>query len=138
MGKIITAALLLVIITFLGCKKDNVTDASSNGNIPVIANTSNALAFTLAANSYTANTEYDLTFTTDSLACSIIISNQTLGSASLTIVDSNNSVVYSNAQLSNQVFAYTQANKGIPRKIKINFSNYTGSFSFALAKSGKS
>jgi len=138
MGKIITAALLLVIITFLGCKKDNITEASSNGNIPVIANTANAFAFTLAANSYTANTEYDLTFTTDSLACSIIISNQTSGSASLTIVDSINSVVYSNAQLSNQVFAYTQANKGIPRKIKINFSNYTGSFSFALAKSGKS
>ena len=138
MGKIITAALLLVIITLLGCKKDSVTDASSNSNIPVIANTANAFAFTLAANSYSANTEYDLTFTTDSLACSIIISNQTSGNASLTIVDSNNSVVYSNAQLSNQVSAYTLANKGIPRKIKINFSNYTGSFNFALAKSGKS
>jgi hypothetical protein len=133
MNKIIIVTLLVATICFVGCKEDTSTNSMS-ANIPVVANTTNAFAFTLVANSYTSNAEYNLSFSTDSLSGSIMISNQTSGNASLTILDSNNSIVYSDSLLSNKVVAFTQASKGIPKIIKLAFSSYTGTLIFALSR----
>ncbi len=131
--KIIIIALLAGTIFFVGCK-ENILTNSTSANIPVIANTTNAFAFTLIANSYSSEIEYDLSFSTDSLSYSITVFNQTSGDGSLTILDSNNSIVYSDTLLINKVVAFTQAAKGIPKTIKLTFNNYTGTLSFALSR----
>jgi hypothetical protein len=136
MKKIIIVTSLVITICLLGCKEDTSTN-STPANIPVIANTTNAFAFTLVANSYTSNSAYDLTFSTDSLACSITVTNQTSGNASIKILDSTSSIVYSDSLLSNKVLAFTQANKGIPKSIKLAFNNYTGTLVFALSRNKK-
>jgi hypothetical protein len=133
-----TSIVLFLLLTtyFLGCNKNNITNPmpTSTNNIPIIANAPNAFSFVLAANSYTSSTDFNVSFTTDSLACSIVISNQTSGNASLAILDSNNAVVYSDSLLNNQVLAFTQANRGIPKLIKLDFTGYTGTLSFALSR----
>lgn len=131
--KLIIIALLAGTIFFVGCK-ENILTNSTSANIPVIANTTNAFAFTLIANSYSSDIEYDLSFSTDSLSYSITVFNQTSGDGSLTILDSNNSIVYSDTLLINKVVTFTQAAKGIPKTIKLTFNNYTGTLSFTLSR----
>ena len=131
--KIIIIILLVGTIFFVGCKENILTD-STFANIPVIANTTNAFAFTLVANSYTSDIEYDLSFSTDSLSYSITVFNQTSGDGSLIILDSNNSIVYSDTLLIDTVVACTQAAKGIPKTMKLTFNNYTCTLSFALSR----
>jgi hypothetical protein len=138
MKKIIIVTSLVITICLLGCKEDTSTNSTSTpANIPVIANTTNAFAFTLVANSYTSNSAYNLSFSTDSLSCSITVANQTSGNASLKILDSTSSIVYSDSLLSNKVLAFTQANKGIPKSIKLAFNNYTGTLVIALSRNKK-
>ncbi len=134
MKKIIIVTLLAITICLFDCKQDTSTNSAS-ANIPVIASTTNAFTFTLVSNSYTSSLAYDLSFSTDSLAYAITITNQTSGNASLIIFDSNSSIVYSDSLLSNKVLAFTQTNKGIPKNIKLAFNNYTGTLVFALSRS---
>ncbi len=133
MKNAIIVIMFLATICFVGCKQDTSTNSPSS-SIPIIANTTDAFAFALVANSYTSSTEYNLTFSTDSLSFAITVSNQTTGSASFIILDSNSVVVYSDSLLSNKVLAFTQTNKGIPKIIKLNFNNYTGTLNIALAR----
>jgi serine protease inhibitor len=134
-----TILLWVLMVWCVGCKDNTSSNnpAVVNGtNTPVIANTSNAFAFTLTANAYTANTVYDVSFSSDSLACSLTIAHQTTGAGSLIILDSTNSLVYSDSTLSNKVVALTQSNKGIPKSIRMIFNGYTGTIYFALSKNG--
>ncbi len=133
MDKIIVATLAVAIMCFAGCKENTSTNPRST-NIPVVASTTNAFAINLTANSYTSNAEYGLAFSTDSLSCSIVVANQTSGNASITISDSSNSIVYRDSLLANQVLAFTQAGKGIPKLIKLVFNNYTGTLDLALSR----
>ncbi len=136
MNKIILVTLLVTTICFIGCKDDATTN-STPSNIPVVANTTNAFSYSIVANSYSSSTDYNLTFTSDSLSCTITVTNQTLGNASVKILDSTNSIVYSDSLLSNKVVAFTQANKGIPKTLKLTFNNYTGTLIFALSRNKK-
>jgi hypothetical protein len=126
----------MLVCLFAGCKKDSTTspETGANANIPVIANTMNAFALNVTAQSYSATIEYVLSFSTDSLACSLTVVGQTLGNGILRVADSTNSTVYADSSLQSKVAASTQTGKGIPRKIKVVFNNYTGIISFAMAR----
>lgn len=140
MNKLIVPTLLLLTCIFAGCKKDSTGNPVSGNtsiigmNTPVVANTQNAFSLTLTAESYSSTATYNLSFSTDSMACSLTVTGQTTGNASLRITDSNNSVVYVDSLLNNQVAAFTQAGKGIPKSLQLIYSNYTGVLTFALAK----
>jgi hypothetical protein len=125
---------IVLVLVLAGCKKDGTVDPSA-ANIPIIANTQNAFALDLVATSYTSNAVYPLSFSTDTLACSLTITGQTTGTGSLRIIDSNNSTVYSDTTLSNKIVALTQMGKGIPKNITLVFNNYTGIINFALSRS---
>ncbi len=140
MNKIIASTLLFLTCISAGCKKDSSGNPVSGNapiigmNTPVVANTQNAFSINLTAASYSSTAAYTLSFSTDSLACSLTVTGQTAGNASLRITDSNNSVVYVDTLLDNQVTAFTQAGKGIPKSLQLIYSNYTGVLTFALAK----
>jgi hypothetical protein len=144
MNKIVVSALLLLTCIIAGCKKDSAGNPVSSNtpiigmNTPVVANTQNAFSLNLTAESYSSTATYTLSFSTDSLACSLTVTGQTTGNASLRITDSNNSVVYVDSLLNNQVTAFTQAGKGIPKSLQLIYSNYTGVLTFALAKNNTS
>ena len=135
--------LSLLVLILVGCKKDlsvNPTGTTTPvdqiiANTPMIANTHNAFVLELVATAYTSNTVYPLSFSTDSLSCSMTITGQTTGNGSLRIIDSNSSTVYSDSTLSNKIVALTQAGKGIPKNITLVFNNYTGIINFALSRS---
>ena len=119
-NKILFITLILITGYFFGCTEETVLEPPYT-NTPVITSTANAFAFTLAANSYSANTVYELYFTSDSLAFSIVVSGYSSGNGSLTIMDVNSSTVYSESLQGNNVHAFTQTNKGIPKKIILLF-----------------
>jgi hypothetical protein len=144
MNKIIMSSMILLAGMIAGCNKDAVTDPTNNNlqilaNTPVIASTLNVFSFTLTARSYTASSQYDLSFTTDTLACALTVTGQTSGNGILRIIDSNNSVVFADSALGNKVLASTQTGKGIPKNVKLIFIDYTGTINFALSRnaSGK-
>ena len=134
MKKVLLIPLLVFTVYFLGCDEDNSLNPTYS-NIPVIASTSNAFAFTLVANSYSADHEYELSFTTDSLAYSIIVSVYSSGNGSVTILDSNGSNIHAESLQGNKVVAFTQTNHGIPKKVKLAFNRFSGTFNFALSRS---
>ena len=89
----------------------------------------------LAANSFSGNMEYELAFTPDSLTYSIVVSNYQSGSSSLTVLDGKDTTVYTEPLQSNKVLAFTQTNKGIPKRIKFLFNEFFGTINLGLAKS---
>ena len=134
MKKLLLISFLVIAAYFAGCKEDTTVNPPYS-NTPIIASTNNAFTFTLAANSYSANVEYELSFTTDSLAYSIIVSGFSSGSGSLTMMDSNSSNIYVETLRGNKVVAFTQTNHGIPKKVKLVFNGFSGTFNFALSRS---
>ena len=126
-----------------GCNKDSVLGPGSNqipidqiiANTPVIANTQNAFAFELVAAAYSSSITYPLSFSTDTLACSLTITGHTSGGGFIKIVDSNNTTVISDSTLGNKIAAFTQSGRGIPKTISMVFINYTGNINFALSRS---
>jgi hypothetical protein len=127
-----------------GCNKGATIDPTSNNlqvitNTPVIASTLNVFSLSLNAKSYTASSQYDVSFSTDTLACALTVTGQTAGNGVLRIMDSKNSVVYADSALGNKVIASTQTGKGIPQNVKLIFVDYTGTINFALSRnaSGK-
>ena len=137
MNKLSVAVVCVIVAFAAGCKKNDSVN-SPNDNIPVIANAANAFTFDLSATSYTGNQQYTLLFSTDTLACSITIVGQTSGTGSLTIADSNYVIVYADSALTNQVLAFTQSGKGIPKHFSMTFNNYTGVITFALSRATSS
>jgi hypothetical protein len=144
MNKIIMSSMVLLAGMMAGCNKDAVTDPTNNNiqvltNTPVIASTRNVFSITLTAKSYTASSQYDVSFTTDTLACALTVTGQTSGNGILRIIDSNSSVVFADSSLGNKVLASTQTGKGIPKHVKLLFIDYTGTINFALSRntSGK-
>jgi len=144
MNKILMSSIVFLASMIAGCNKDAAIDPAINNlqvitNTPVIASTQNVFSLTLTAKSYTASSQYDLSFSTDTLACALTVTGQTAGNGILRVIDSNNSVVYADSALSNKVIASTQTGKGIPKNIKLIFIDYTGTINFALSRnaSGK-
>jgi hypothetical protein len=134
MKKIVFVLSLAITICLWGCK-DNTSTNPTFTNYPVAANTTDAFSYTVTADSYTTTAAYDVSFSTDSLACSITVTNQTSGNASLKITDSTNATVYSDSLLTNKVLAFTQTHKGIPKNIQLAFHQYTGTLVFVLSRS---
>ena len=134
MNKSILWGLASLTAVFTSCQKENTVNSPVT-NIAVVANTQNAFSFTLPASSYSATLDYSLSFTTDTLACSLTVTGQTTGSGSLRIADSNYSTVYADSMLTNQVVAFTQTGKGVPKRINMVFAGYTGTVTLALSRS---
>ena len=126
--------LLILTFCFAACTEDTSVN-SENSNTPVIASTQNAFAYTLVANSFSNNTEFDLDFTSDSLAYSLVVTGYKSGNGSIAVIDSNSSNIYSETLQSNKVIAFTQTNHGIPKKFKIALNGFTGTLVFSLARS---
>jgi hypothetical protein len=125
---------LPLLFTF-GCAKDNdiITPYS---NIPVVAYTQNAFAYTLVAHNYSATADYDIDFNSDSLAYSLVISNYKSGDGQVAVfMQPQSSYVYAEQLNSNKVISFTQNGISVPRKIHFEFDNFSGSISFSLAKS---
>ena len=135
MKKPIFISLLSLAAYFFSCTEETVLEPPY-ANTPVIKSTTNAFSYVLAGNSFSGNMEYELAFTSDSLAYSIVVSSYKSGSGSLTILNGNNTIVYSEPLQSNKVLAFTQMNKGIPNRIKFLFNGFSGTLTFGLAKSG--
>ena len=128
-------SLLVISVYFTGCTDDDIVNQSYY-NTPVISKTKNVVAYTLVANSYSSTAEYDLTFTSDSLAYSLIFSNYSSGNGSLTVqMNASSSYMFVESLNSNKVIFLTDANHGIPEKVKLIFDHFTGTLNFSLAKS---
>ena len=135
MKKIFYSLIILPIIFIVSCteKNDIVTPYS---NTPVVAYTQNAFAYTLAANNYTSTFSYDVSFNSDSLAYSLVVSGYKSGDGVLTVfMEPQSSYAYSEQLKSNKVISFTQNGVGTPRKVQLEFNNFSGSISFSLARS---
>jgi len=122
----------------LGCKEDTSTNSTTTStppptNVPLISISADNFVLFLFANSYSSNLTYDLSFSSDTLSYFITNTDQISGNASLKILDSTSSIVYSDSLLSNKGYGTTQATKGIPKQIKLAFNNYTGNVFLRLS-----
>ena len=134
MNKLVLIAALAAFSALVGCDKKNNPTNPPVANIPVVTNVPDAFTFNLSATSYTGTQQYTLSFSTDTVACSLTVTGQTAGSGSLIVADSNYSTVYADSVLSNQVVVFTQSGKGVPKRIVLAFNGYSGTISFTLAR----
>ena len=85
------------------------------------------MAFSLVADWCSSLAEYDATFTSDSLAYSLIISGYSSGNGSLTVqMNASSSFMYVESLQGIKVISFTQTNHGIPEKVKLVFDHFTG------------
>ena len=136
---------IMILLTGIlaGCNKDSLLGPGGTqipidqiiANTPVVANTQNAFALDLVAVAYTSSITYPLSYSTDTLACSMTITGHTSGGGFIKIVDSNNTTVIADSTLGNKIAAFTQSGRGIPKTISLVFINYTGNINFALSRS---
>jgi hypothetical protein len=128
----ILISLLVVAVYLTGCTEDETVNAPYY-NTPVVTLTTNAFAYSLSAEYFTSTAEYDLQFTSDSLAYSLIVSGYFSGIGSLEVKDTTGANIYEETLQGNKVITFTQTNHGIPFKIQIDFDRFTGTLNFALA-----
>lgn len=102
-------------------------------NTPVIASAANAFTFVLAANNYTQNQNWGVTFTSDSITFSLVSGNYKSGSVLFSVTDSTTATILQDTIKTNAVVALTQTGKGVPKHCTINCSNYTGNVTFTMS-----
>ncbi len=127
-----TAGLFISILLF-GCKDEIVKPPDYN--TPAVTKTTNAFAYTLTAEYYTQTATYDLNFSSDSLAVSLIITNYFSGIGNLELKDTSGAVIFTEILQGNKVISFTQANQDIPKLLHVDFDRFTGKLSIALTKS---
>ncbi len=129
---------VLAIVIFVGCKENSTVSIQSSApqNTPVVVSTTNAFTYAIDANTYTDSTADDLTFSSDSLACTLAVGSYLSGDASLYIRDSTDSIVFYDSITTNKVIVITQSGKGIPKRFTLSCNNFTGKISFALSRTG--
>ena len=127
--------IVLIIVVFIGCKENSTVSiqSSASQNAPVVVSTTNAFTYAINANAYTDSTAYDLTFSSDSLACTLAVSSYSSGNASLSIRDSTDSIIFYNFVTTDETIVITQAGKGIPKRFTLSCNNFTGKISFVLS-----
>ena len=126
--------LIIQTTLFISCTEKNeiVTPYS---NTPVVANTQNAFAYTIVAHNYSVTADYNLNFSSDSLAYSLVISGYSSGNGLLRVGKLiKSSYIYQEQLNSNKVVAFTDTVSHVPDYIHLEFNNYSGSISFSLAK----
>jgi len=128
--------ILLAIVVFIGCKENSTVSVQSSAhqNIPVAVSTTNAFTYAIDAVTYTDSTAYELTFSSDSLACTLAVGSYSSGDASLYIRDSTDSIVFYNSVTTDEAIVITQAGKGIPKRFTLLCNNFTGKISFVLSR----
>lgn len=134
MKKALLIFLLVLTVYLTGCTEDETVNPGYY-NTPVVSKRTDALAYTLVADYFTSTAEYDLSFTSDSLAYSLIVSSYFSGIGTLEVKDSTGANIYEETLQGNKVISFTQADLGIPKRIKLEFDRYTGIVNFSLAKS---
>ena len=130
-----TAALgiFLLLGAFGACKDDSTSPTGIVTNAPVIASATNAFAYVMMADGFTASVNYDLNFTTDSLAYSMVVSNWGSGSTTFLVVDPSGSTIIRDSVFTSKVSSLVQSGKGIPKRCTLSFQNFTGGISLSLA-----
>ena len=119
---------------FLSCGDSDSLNpfTTSERGIPVIANVQNSYAYVLVAKNYSETRTDILSFDTDSLIVALTVSGYTAGSGKIQIMDSANSVFFSEALDGNKVIAQKGLLGNVPRKASIESSEFSGIITFAL------
>ena len=128
----ITRWIFLILLSFIGCKDSSTSPADFVTNAPVTASVTNVFTYVIAADDFTAGVNADLTFTTDSLVYSAVVSNFGRGSFTFTVGDLSGKTILRDSVFTTKVNAVIQSGKGIPSRCSLNFQNFTGSLNLAL------
>ena len=107
--------LIIFLLTFAvylsGCTEDE-TSNPGYYNTPVVSKTTDALAYSLVAEYFTSTAEYDLTFTSDSLAYSLIVTSYFSGIGTFEVKDTSGVTIYEESLQGNKVISFTQPDIG--------------------------
>lgn len=125
--------IVLVLASLLiGCNKNSTSPTVVINNTPVAVSVTNAFTFTIDASGFSANTGYDLSFNTDSLVYSLVVSNFGSGNASVAVSNLTGGATMRDSVFSNKVNTIIQSGTGIPKRCTLGFQNFTGKLTLAL------
>lgn len=135
MKKVLFIFLLAFAVYLTGCTDDEVVNHGYY-NTPVVSSALDAFAYSITADTYTSIAAYNLSFTSDSVACSFVITNYYSGISSVRIKDSSGAVIYVDTLQGNGVSPILITKlQSVPQRFEIDFDHFTGKINFALAKS---
>lgn len=123
------------LIFISGCDKtDEITNPGIDlvVNIPNVSNSSKSFAFALKASSYNAALEYAVSYTSLELNLSLSITGSSSGDASIQLWNENKQMISKLDYNQNVNLTQTITLDLIPSKIKLIFSNFTGTFNLAI------
>ncbi len=134
---VISLTLVFFLIAPLGCGNNpsGISTFSSRdtvGNAPVIVSVQNVFTYAIDAKTYTESDTIDFNFSTDRITCSLASANFSLGSVTIVISNSTDSVVFSDSVLANKSTVVSVSRKGIPTRCILACTTYTGTLSFVV------
>ena len=126
--------LIVVILCFTSCK-DNSTSTTdqSNLNSPVTVNVTNSFTFSINANQYSAITQNDLSYISDTVVVTLSSSGYSAGQAIILVTDSSKTALFCDTVKSNKTIVIVPALTAKPRYCSINIANLTAKLAFVVA-----
>ncbi|MBM4177143.1 MAG: hypothetical protein FJ213_13375 [Ignavibacteria bacterium] len=137
-NKILIASLIgfTLSLSFYSCViEDGINNPENVGkNFPVIVNTLNTFTFTVDADDFSLTRNETLSFDTDSLTITLVVSSYSAGSGSIVVRNSVNEIFFSDNLNSNKVVTLPAATENTPKSVAITLSNFRGKISFVVTK----
>jgi hypothetical protein len=135
-SRVAVLRLLVFLGAFAACNDTATSPATILTNAPVTASVTDAFTYVMMASKYTSSVNYDLSFTTDSLVYSLVVSNFGAGNVTYVVVDPSGNTIFRDSVFTSKVNALVQSGKGIPKRCTLGFQNFTGSINLALTANG--
>jgi hypothetical protein len=110
----------------------NSTTALDIFRSPVTTNGTNSFTFSIDANRYSENSNYDLSFLSDSLVITLSSTSYSSGQAIIFVSDAANTTVFTDTVRSNKTVAITHLKTTKPRHCSLNITNLTAKLAFAV------
>jgi hypothetical protein len=103
-------------------------------NQPVIVSTTDVFTFTVDAVNYSYSTTQAVSFSSDSLVATLVVTNYSLGTGEIESSTADGIPFYSEVLNGDRTAVLAVVPPSTPRSVSISLAGYTGAVSFVLAK----
>jgi len=122
---------LLFAVALFGCKDDGTSSSYSEANVPIIQNSSDNFTLSLEANNCTSIYFFGLTFSTDTIRCSLEVTNYASGNAIIIVGNTLAGEVHRDTIVTNGKVITNISDNGIPTNCTVICNTFTGKINYA-------
>lgn len=132
-----TIFLLIFVLCNISCRVDIIepNNPAGNKNIPVKEAKENYFNVAINADRLSTEINFDTNFSSENNIISLKVNDKQSGTCTLSIISSENKILFSAVIEINDLDIRQRINQGIPSKIRLICDNFTGKIKIVIIKS---